>query len=255
MTRSNASPTAVPGTVPTTAMIFAAGLGLRMRPLTDTVPKPLLALAGRPILDHILDRVAAAGIETAVVNIHHLADQVAAFCARRAAPRIALSHEAELLETGGGVAKALPLLGPGPFYVINGDVLWLDGARDTLVRMADAWRDEDMDALLLLFPVIAAGDYRGPGDFFLDQIGRVRRRDAREVAPFVFTGIQILHPRLFTGDLPPRFSLNLLYDRAEAAGRLFGIVHDGDWFHIGTPRSLARVEAELSHGRNGPERE
>jgi MurNAc alpha-1-phosphate uridylyltransferase len=236
-------------------MIFAAGLGLRMRPLTDKVPKPLLALAGRPILDHILDRVAASGITTAVVNTHHLADQVAAFCARRATPRILVSHEPELLETGGGVAKALPLLGPGPFYVINGDVLWLDGARDTLVRMADAWRDEDMEALLLLQSVVAAGDYRGPGDFFLDQMGRVRRREAREVAPFVFTGLQILHPRLFTADLPRRFSLNLLYDRAEAAGRLFGIVHDGEWFHIGTPQSLARVEAELSRGRNGPVRE
>ena len=150
MTRANPSPNALPGTLPTTAMIFAAGLGLRMRPLTDAVPKPLLPLAGRPILDHILDRVAAAGIKTAVVNTHHLSDQIAAFCARRAAPRILLSHEAELLETGGGVAKALPLLGPGPFYVINGGVLWLDGARDTLVRMADTWRDEDMDALLLL---------------------------------------------------------------------------------------------------------
>ncbi|MGB8274260.1 MAG: nucleotidyltransferase family protein, partial [Alphaproteobacteria bacterium] len=156
------------------------------------------------------------------------------------------------LETGGGVAKALPQLGPEPFYVINGDVLWLDGARDTLVRLAETWRDGDMDALLLLRAVVRAGDYRGPGDFFLDQMGRVRRRQPRQVAPFVFTGLQILHPRLFSGDLPRRFSLNLLYDRAEAAGRLFGLVHEGEWFHIGTPESLTRVEAWFSPNRAGP---
>lgn len=240
---------------PRTAMIFAAGLGLRMRPLTDKTPKPLLPVAGRPVLDHILDRVATAGVDTAVVNTHHLAAQVEAFCEGRTTPRIVISRETELLETGGGVAKALPLLGTGPFYVINGDVLWMNGTRDALVRMADAWRDEDMDALLLLTPVVGSGDYRGAGDYFLDQVGRMRRRISREVAPFVFTGVQILHPRLFDAELPRRFSLNLLYDRAEEAGRLFGLVHDGEWYHMGTPVSLARVDAELTGARNDVQQE
>lgn len=236
MPRSNA---------PKRAMIFAAGRGTRLRPLTDKLAKPLVEVAGRTILDRILDRCASAGVEQAVVNTHYLADQVAAHVAKRKKPAIVISREDELLETGGGVVKALPMLGPDPFYVINGDVLWSDGARDTLLRLARNWADEDMDALLLLHPVVGARDYRGAGDFFLDQLGRMRRRQPHEVVPFVFTGIQILHPRLFRDGPPGRFSLNVLYDRAAAATRLFGIVHDGDWFHIGTPESLARVEAEL----------
>jgi len=230
---------------PDHAMIFAAGRGTRLRPITDTLPKPLVEVAGKPILDRILDRCEAAGVATIVVNTHYLADQVAAHVAKRKKPRIVISREDELLETGGGVVKALPKLGRGPFYVINGDVLWSDGARDTLVRLARNWTDSDMDALLLVHPTVGTRDYRGPGDFILDQMGRVRRRRPHEVAPFVFTGIQILHPRLFADAPAGAFSLNVLYDRAAESARLYGIVHDGDWFHLGTPQSLARAEAEL----------
>jgi MurNAc alpha-1-phosphate uridylyltransferase len=230
---------------PRHAMIFAAGFGLRLRPLTDKIPKPLIEVAGCTILDRILDRCQAAGAVKAVVNTHHLAEKVAAHLARRRDPEIVLSHEDALLETGGGVRQALPLLGPDPFYVINGDVLWTDGPGDTLRRLADNWDGASMDALLLLHPVVNTRDYRGRGDFFLDQLGRVRRRAPHEVAPFVFTGIQILHPRLFEDTPSTRFSLNLLYDRAATLARLFGIVHDGDWFHIGTQGALIRAEAEL----------
>lgn len=227
------------------AMVFAAGLGKRMRPVTNATPKPLIEIAGRSVLDRILDRCEAAGVAEVVVNTHYLAEKVEAHVAKRTKPRILISHEDELLETGGGVVKALRLLEPDPFYVINGDVLWRDGARDTLLRLAQDWTNAEMDALLLVHPVVYAREYRGAGDFFLDQMGRVRRRRPWEVAPFVFTGIQILHPCLFADAPSGRFSLNVLYDRAAAANRLFAIVHDGEWFHIGTPESLARIEAEL----------
>ena len=231
--------------IPKTAMVFAAGLGKRLRPLTDTVPKPLLKIAGRTILDRVLDRLVAAGIGKAVVNTHYLADQVETLLAARQKPEIVLSFEPSLLETGGGVKNALPLLNGVPFYVINGDVLWLDGAHDTLIHLGRNMEADSMDGLLLLNPVVNAGDYRGQGDFFLDQMGHIRRRQPREVAPFVFTGIQILHPRLFEKTPDGPFSLNLLYDRAIASKRLYGIVHDGEWFHIGTQAGLARAESEF----------
>jgi len=241
---------AVPSSAPRHAMIFAAGLGTRMRPITDKLPKPLVEVAGRSILDRILDRCEAAGVTEAVVNTHHLADMVAARMEKREKPAIVVSREEILLETGGGVVKALPLLGADPFYVINGDVLWTDGPRDTLLRLAQNWSDSEMDALLLMHPVVRARDYHGPGDFFLDPLGRLLRRQPRQVAPFVFAGIQILHPRLFHDQPAGRFSLNVLYDRAAAAGRLYGIVHDGEWFHIGTPESLARISSELGRAKS-----
>jgi len=231
------------------AMVFAAGLGTRMRPLTDKVPKPLIEVAGRSILERILDALEKAGVEEAVVNTHYFANQVEAKLARRTQPKILLSHEKELLETGGGVAKALPLLSSDPFYVVNGDVLWSDGVRDTLLRLVQSWRDSEMDVLLLVHPVVRSYGYRGAGDFFLDQLGGVRRRKMHEVAPFVFTGIQVLHPRLFRHAPSRPFSLNLLYDRAIESSRLFAIVHDGDWFHIGTPKDLTFAEAELGNAR------
>jgi len=231
--------------IPKTAMVFAAGLGKRLRPLTDTTPKPLLNVAGRTILDRILDRMVAAGIRKAVVNTHYLADQVEAQLAHRDKPEIVVSREPSLLETGGGVKNALPLLGPAPFYVVNGDVLWLDGARDTLIRLGRNMDESAMEGLLLLNPVVNAGDYRGQGDFFLDQLGHIRRRVACQVAPFVFTGIQILHPRLFDKTPDGPFSLNLLYDRAIESNRLYGIVHDGEWFHLGAQAGLVRAESEL----------
>lgn len=231
--------------IPKTAMVFAAGLGKRLRPLTETTPKPLLEVAGRTILDRVLDRVAAAAIAKAVVNTHYLSDRIAAHLATRDKPEIVISYEPELLETGGGVKNALPLLGPAPFYVINGDVVWRDGARDTLIRLGRDFDDSTMDGLLLVNPVVNSGDYRGPGDFVLDQMGHIRRRREREIVPFVFTGIQILHPRLFEKSPDGPFSLNLLYDRAIENGRLYGIVHDGEWFHIGSAAGLAHAEAEL----------
>lgn len=231
---------------PARAMVLAAGLGLRMRPLTDTLPKPLVLVAGRTLLDRALDRLAAAGVGTVVVNTHHLPEQVERHLAGRKAPRILLSHEPVLLETGGGVTQALPLLAPGPFYVINSDALWLDGTADTLRRLAATWRAETMDALLLVQPLDRAVGYDGPGDFHLAADGRLRRRGGDARAPYLFTGIQILSAALFEGCVAEPFSLNRIYDRALAAERLYGLVHDGAFFHVGTPAGLALTEAALA---------
>lgn len=241
-------------TAPRRAMVLAAGLGLRMRPLTERLPKPLLPVAGRTLLDHALDRLAAAGVEAAVVNTHHLADQVARHLAARAHPRVILSHEPELLETGGGVAKALAELAPGPFYVVNSDSLWLDGERGALERLAAAWDERRMAALLLLEEVERANGYAGAGDFHLASDGRLQRRREGERARFLFTGIQLLSIRLFDGAKVERFSLNRLYDHAIDAGRLYGLVHDGAFFHVGTPEGLALAEQALASERRASER-
>ncbi len=226
-------------------MVLAAGLGERMRPITDTLPKPLIELRGRTLLDSILDRAEAAGVPEAVINLHYLGEMIEARLARRARPHISFSREEARLETGGGVRQALSLLGGGAFLVINGDVCWLDGHKPALVRLAAAWNDEEMDALLLLHPTAFAVGYAGVGDFVLAPDGRMRRRRESEVAPFVFTGIQILHPRLFEDAPEGPFSLNLIYDKAGAAERLWGLRHDGEWFHIGTPEGLRDVEDAL----------
>jgi len=233
--------------MPSRAMVLAAGRGERMRPLTDKRPKPLIEVRGRSMLDRVLDRLAAAGVAEAVVNLHHLGPMIEDHLAARAAPKIHLSPEAELLETGGGITKALALLGKRAFFVVNGDVVWLDGATPALERLARAWDDAAMDGLLLLHPTAYALGYHGAGDFFMAPDGRLRRRREREVAPFLFAGLQILHPRLFKGAPEGRFSLNLLYDRALEAGRLWGLRHDGEWFHVGTPQSLEEVEDALHH--------
>lgn len=234
----------------THGMVLAAGLGLRMRPLTETTPKPLLTLEGRPLLDRALDGFAAAGIGQAVVNAHWLADQVAAAIAGRAAPRCVLQREAVLLETGGGVLRALPQLGAGPFVVANGDSVWLDGPTPALIRLAAAFDPERMDGLLLLVRAAQVEGEVGRGDFLVDPLGAIRRPREREIAPYIFAGVQILSPALFTGapgpDVP--FSLNLLYDRAMENGRLFALVHDGHWFHLSTPPDLERAEAALDAG-------
>ncbi len=218
------------------AMILAAGLGKRMRPLTENRPKPLVELAGRTLLDRALDHLAVAGIGRIVVNSHYLGDMIAAHLAGRAG--IALSPETTLLETGGGVKAALPLLGRQPFLVINSDAIWSDGQIPALTRLSRAWDDAAMDALLLLHPTVACGAVHDGGDYHMETDGRLRRRSEGEIAPFVFTGIQILHPRLFRDTPDGAFSLNLLYDRAQDAERLFGLRHDGEWFHVGTPREL-----------------
>jgi MurNAc alpha-1-phosphate uridylyltransferase len=238
--------------VPETAMVLAAGFGTRLRPLTEETPKPLVKVAGRPLLDWVLDRLAAAGVKRAVVNTHWLAERIVEHLSQRRTPEILYSHEPEILETGGGVKKALPLLGPGPFFAVNAKILWLNGKIDALHRLAAAWDDARMDALLLLQPTATAVGYDGVGDFVMDPLGSIRRRREREVAPFLFSGIQLLHPRLFEGAPDGFFSLNLLYDRAIEAGRLHGLRHDGEWYHVSTPRQLAEVEqrlAEVGFGR------
>jgi MurNAc alpha-1-phosphate uridylyltransferase len=224
-------------------MVLAAGLGVRMRPITDTLPKPLVRVAGETMLDRALDKLAVAGVTAAVVNTHHLADQIAAHLKGRTQPEITVSHEADVLETGGGVLNALPKLGDAPFFVVNSDSIWDDGPVPALTRLAAAWDDAAMDALLLVHPTVSAVGYSGSGDFFLDLAGKLSRRREQQIAPFLFTGLQILHPRLFEGLEPGKFSLNRVWDRALEAGRLHGLRHDGAWYHVGTPEALDEVEA------------
>lgn len=231
-----------------TGMVLAAGLGTRLRPITDRVPKPLVTVGGKALIDHAIDRLAEAGVARVAINVHYKAEMIERHLAARRRPAIALSREDEPLETGGGVLKALPLLGE-VFYVVNGDVIWLDGKVSALRRLAAAWDPERLDALLLLQRSTSAIGYEGPGDFFVDPLGAVRRRREREVAPHIFAGLQILHRRLFDGSAPGKFSLNRLWDRAHAAGRLAAIVHDGEWYHIGTPEGLALAEERLGAHR------
>jgi N-acetyl-alpha-D-muramate 1-phosphate uridylyltransferase len=233
----------------TRAMVLAAGLGIRMRPLTETTPKPLLTLHGRSLLDRTLDALDAAGVEQAVVNAHWLGEQVAAAVAPRTSPRCVLQAEQTLLETGGGVRRALPLLGPRPFAVVNGDSVWLDGPTPALTRLAAAYDPARMDGLLLLVRSAQVMAEVGRGDFLLDPLGAVRRPRERELAPYVFAGVQILAPEAFAespADAP--FSLNRIYDRAIARGRLYALVHDGVWFHLSTPADLAQAEAAMQAG-------
>jgi MurNAc alpha-1-phosphate uridylyltransferase len=228
-------------TTPGHAMVLAAGLGLRMRPLTERTPKPLIPVAGRSMLDRVFDRLDEAGVPNRVVNTHWLAERIARHLVNRSG--VLLSHEDVLLGTGGGVARSLPLLGAQPFFVCNADIVWLDRVKPALTRLAKAWDAARMDALLLLEPRAPAIGYEGPGDFFRADDGRLQRRGDASTAPFVFTGVQILHPRLFADAPDGAFSLNILYDRAQATRRLFGLVHDGDWLHIGTPEALMAAES------------
>jgi len=231
------------------AMVLAAGLGKRMRPLTDDRPKPLVELAGRSLLDRALDNLAAGGITGFVVNSHYKGELIEAHLAKRR--DITLSPEEILLETGGGVKKALPYLGDNAFFVVNSDAVWRDGEESTVARMAARWDDAAMDALLLLVPMQAVAGNLGdhPGDYHLEADGGARRRAQGETAPFLFGGIQILHPRLFEGTPDGPFSLNILYDRAQQAGRLHGLRHDGEWYHVGTPEELAAAEPAFAGDR------
>ncbi|NBX02810.1 MAG: nucleotidyltransferase family protein [Alphaproteobacteria bacterium] len=230
----------------TRAMVLAAGLGTRMRPLTDVMPKPLVPVAGKPLIDRTLDFLAGAGVTDAVVNSFYKAEMLEAYLAKRtAAPRITISREEELLETGGGIKKALPLLGGKPFFIANSDVICIDGKTPALHRLQAAWDDARMDVLLLLHPVASAVGYDGKGDFFLREDGTPRRRTADETAPYVFTGVQILHPRLFADSPDGAFSLNVLFNRALEARRIATLVHDGKWLHVGDPAGVAAAEAEL----------
>ncbi len=238
-------------TVPATAMVMAAGLGKRMRPLTATRPKPLIEVAGRPLIDHALERLRAAGVRRAVVNVHYLADAVEAHLKNRSEDiEILVSDERKLLlETGGGLARALPLIDSDPFIAVNSDNLWIDGPVDALQLLASGWDEARMDALLLLVPLARAHCHAGRGDFHMSATGALSRRRPRGVAPFVFTGVQMLSKRLLAGELPAGpFSTNLLWDRAIAAGRCFGAVHQGLWFDIGRPESIRKAEEMLREG-------
>jgi len=232
-----------------TAMVLAAGLGKRMRPLTATRPKPLVQVAGKPLIDHTLDRLAENGVARAVVNVHYLADALEAHLAQRKLPAIAISDErGQLLETGGGMVKAHKAgLLPDPFFALNSDNIWLDGPRDALRELSLAWDPAKMDALLLLVRHTAARNYHGTGDFHLDPLGRVSRRRAGRVAPFIYTGMQLVAHRLLRAAPEGAFSTNVLWDRAITEGRLYGCVHTGLWFEVGEPAAIAPTEARLRH--------
>lgn len=226
------------------AMVLAAGLGLRMRPLTDTMPKSLVKVAGRHLIDYGFDHVRKAGVETVVVNVHYLADQIEDWVDQQASPEILVSDErAEILDTGGGIVKALPLLGNDPFFVLNSDSFWVDGETPSLSRLRQAWDDNTMDCLLLLSPLEMTVGFDGQGDFALDTDGRLTRH--RKQGAFAYIGGYLVHPRLFAKAPAGKFSMNVLWDRAIARGRLFGMAHDGLWIHVGTPEGVRLAEAAL----------
>jgi MurNAc alpha-1-phosphate uridylyltransferase len=233
-------------TTPRTAMVLAAGLGTRMRPLTDTRPKPLVEVAGKTLLDHMLDRLADAGVEMAVLNVHYLAAQIERHVAARKKPRVVISDErGQILGTGGGVVKALTQLGNAPFFHVNSDSIWIEGVTPNLSRLASAFDAATMDALLLLAPTAGSVGYSGRGDFTMAPDGVLTRRDERDVAPFVYAGAAILTPAMFKDAPQGEFSLTTLFDRAAAAGRLHGLRLDGLWMHVGTPEAIAEAEAAI----------
>jgi N-acetyl-alpha-D-muramate 1-phosphate uridylyltransferase len=240
MIDSTASP------VPRHAMVLAAGFGTRMRPLTDRIPKPLVRVGAKSLIDRVLDRVAEAGVEMAVVNVHYFADQIERHLAVRRTPRIVISSERdELLGTGGGVVKALPVLGTLPFFHLNADTIWIDGVKPNLLRLAGMFDPDRMDALLLVAATSTSIGYVGRGDFTMAPDGRLTRRLEQEVVPFVYAGVALLHPALFSTAPPGAFSLNLLFDRAIEAGRLFGLRLEGVWMHVGTPEAITAAEAAI----------
>jgi len=228
------------------AMVLAAGLGSRLRPLTDTTPKPLVKVAGRSLIDYAFDLVRGAGIENVMVNCHYLADQIERYVQTVTDLNIQLSDErGELLETGGGVLKMLPFAQGEAFAVLNSDVIVRDGFGLSLEKLISRWDPEIMDAFLLMQPTTSAVGYQGRGDYTMDGFGRIKRRIERTVSPFLFSGIQILKPSLFDGIEPGAFSLNRIYDRAEKTGRLFGLPHEGQWLHVGTEYALAEAEKKI----------
>ncbi|AXU19672.1 mannose-1-phosphate guanylyltransferase [Novosphingobium sp. THN1] len=228
------------------AMVLSAGLGKRMRPLTATRPKPLVQVAGKPLIDHALDKLDEAGVARAVVNVHYLADAMEAYLAQRKSPAIAISDERDqLLETGGGMVKALPLIGTDPFFCLNSDNIWLDGPRNVFAHLSDHWDADRMDALLLLVPHARAFNYRGKGDFHMDAMGRISRRRTGRVAPFIYSGIQIVSHRLLRDAPEGPFGTMLLWQRAIEEGRLYGLSHLGLWYEVGEPQMIVPTEAAL----------
>jgi N-acetyl-alpha-D-muramate 1-phosphate uridylyltransferase len=235
--------------MPKTAMVFAAGLGARMRPITDTLPKPLVQVGGAALIDHCLDRFAQNGVERAIVNVHWLADQIEEHLARRTEPAIIISDERErLLDQGGGIKKVLPLLGEAPFFLCNTDAFWIEGPRSNLRRLVNLFDPERMDAALLVASTAGAVGVDWPGDFMMSPDGRLEARDHRLVAPFVYSGIGIIKPQLFENEPSDVFRLAPFFFEAASKGRLFGLRLDGLWLHVGRPESIA--EAELAIGRS-----
>lgn len=229
------------------AMVLAAGLGKRMRPLTATRPKPLVRVGGETLIDRCLDKLDDAGITRAVVNVHYLPDAMRAHLARRKTPAITISDETgKLLETGGGVVKALPLIDADPFFCLNSDNVWLDGPQNVFAQLSAAWDAEKMDALLLLVPHPRAFNYRGLGDFHMDSEGRLTRRMSRKVAPFIYGGVLLIAKRLMRDPPEGAFSLNAVWNRAIEEGRLFGTAFTGLWYEVGAPGMIAPTEAALT---------
>ena len=232
---------------PTDAMVLAAGLGTRMRPITDTKPKPLVEVGGRALIDHVLDKLAEGGIAKAVVNVHHHADQMEAHLAGRKSPAIEISDERErLLDSGGGVVNALPRLAGDAIFILNADTFWLDGASRNIARMQEVWDPERMDALLLVAALTASVGFDGAGDFFLSPEGRLRRRPEREVTPFAYAGVAIMSRASFDDAPEGPFSLNRLWNKAIEADRLFGLRLDGLWLHVGTPQAILEAEEAIA---------
>jgi MurNAc alpha-1-phosphate uridylyltransferase len=233
-------------TRPHTAMVLAAGLGLRMRPITDRIPKPLVSVGGKPLLDHALDKLAEAGVARAVVNVHHFPDQIIDHVATRAHPKVLISDERhEILGTGGAVAKALPLLGPDPFFHLNADTMWIDGVRPNLMRLADAFDPATMDILLLMAPTASSIGYKGAGDYAMTSDGSLKKRREGQIVPFVYAGAAIMRPELFGGETPHAFALPTVFTSAEQTGRLFGLRLEGVWMHVGTPEAIAAAEEAI----------
>lgn len=231
---------------PKRAIVLSAGIGKRMRPITATTPKPLIEVAGKALIDYGLDRLEQLGVKEVVVNVHYLADLVEVHATRRAGPQVIISDERDqLLETGGGVKKALPLLGDEPFLVLNSDTTWVEGARENLRLLCDAWDPDQMDILMLIASTVSSTGYSGSGDFDMDQMGRLSRRAAPRVASFVYAGALIVKPSLFERTPEGSFSLNLLFDRAIEQGRLFGVRLDGFWLHVGTPEAISEAEEAI----------
>lgn len=230
----------------TSAMVLAAGLGTRMRPLTDHMPKPLVPVAGKPLLDHVLDRLGEAGVSKAVVNVHYLPDQIIRHVEGRTTPRVTISDERDaVLGTGGGVVKALPLLGDAPFYHLNADTMWIDGVQPNLLRLAEAFDTSRMDVLLLMAPTSDSIGYSGSGDYSMSADGALRKRKEQQVVPFVYAGVAILSPSAFAKAPAGEFSLTKIFDAANERERLFGLRLDGLWMHVGTPDAVRAAEDAL----------
>jgi MurNAc alpha-1-phosphate uridylyltransferase len=229
-------------------MVFAAGLGTRMRPITDRTPKPLVSIAGRTLIDRALDEFEQAGVETAIVNVHHLADQIESHLASRARPRIVISNERDLLlDQGGGIKKALPLIGEDPFFICNTDAFWIDAARSNILALAEAFDADRMDAALLLAPTQESVGIDWGGDFDLDAQGRIIRREGPK--PYVYAGVGLMKPQVFAGVADDVFKLAPFFFEAARKGRLYGVVSSGLWLHVGTVAAIEEAERAIAARR------